>query len=176
MLTTKQRAFLRAQATSLDAVFQIGKGGVNENMLKSIEDALAAHEMVKIKCLENCEYTAREAMDGISEALDAEQVQVIGNKFVLFKISPKHRRYDLDKLCLIDDDKKKTSKKTAQKPAQKTGAKTAKKPAQKPAYKPGKPSDRKSAQSGRPGGRPGAQSADAPAVKAGRDYRIEKKK
>lgn len=105
MLTTKQRAFLRARATKIDATFQIGKGGVKETMLKSIEDALRAHEIVKIKCLENCEYTPAEAMEGISAALDAEQVQVIGNKIVLFKISPEHRRYDLDRLTLIEDSK-----------------------------------------------------------------------
>ena len=114
MLTTKQRAFLRAKATAIDTTFQIGKGGVTENMLKSIEDALRAHEMVKIKCLENCEYTPKEAIEGISEALDAEQVQVIGNKLVLFKISPEHRKYDLDKLCEIE---KKVEKKPEKKPA-----------------------------------------------------------
>ena len=116
MLTTKQRAFLRAKATALDTTFQIGKGGVSENMLKSIEDALTAHEMVKIKCLENCEYTPKEALEGISEALEAEQVQVIGNKFVLFKISPEHRKYDLEALCEIEN-KKEEKKKPQQKPA-----------------------------------------------------------
>ena len=115
MLTTKQRAFLRAKATAIDTTFQIGKGGVSENMLKSIEDGLRAHEIVKIKCLENCEYTPKEALEGISEALDAEQVQVIGNKFVLFKISPEHRKYDLDRLCEIEAPKKEV------KPAKKTG-------------------------------------------------------
>ena len=119
MLTTKQRAFLRSKATSLDTTFQIGKGGVTENMLISIEDALRAHEMVKIKCLENCEYTPKEAIEGISEALDAEQVQVIGNKLVLFKISPEHRTYDLDKLCVIE---KKVEKKVEKKPAERKKA------------------------------------------------------
>lgn len=111
MLTAKQRAFLRAQATAIDTAFQIGKGGVKETMLSSIEDALRAHEIVKIKLLENCEYTPKEAIEGISAAIDAEQVQVIGNKIVLFKISPEHRIYDLDKLAVIEtkkEDKKKT--------------------------------------------------------------------
>ena len=134
MLTTKQRAFLRSKATTLDTTFQIGKGGVTENMLKSIEDALRAHEMVKIKCLENCEYTPGEAIEGIAEALDAEQVQVIGNKLVLFKISPEHRKYDLDKLCEIE---KKTEKKTA-KPAKQLS-----KPDRKPSSPPKKKSDYK---------------------------------
>ena len=107
MLTGKQRAFLRSKATAIDATFQIGKGGVTENMLIAIENALAAHELVKIKCLENCEYTPREASDGIAEALGADGVQCIGNKFVLFKISPTHRHYDLDKLCDIKEKEEK---------------------------------------------------------------------
>ena len=135
MLTTKQRAFLRSKAAAIDATFQIGKGGVNENMLKSIEDALRAHEMVKIKCLETCEYTPKEALDGISEALEAEQVQVIGNKFVLFKISPERRKYDLDKLCLIEKDQKE-QKKPAKKPGKAPGAQS-----KKPAGAPVKPKD-----------------------------------
>ncbi len=112
MLTSKQRAFLRSKAAAIDTTFQIGKGGVNENMLISIETALAAHEMVKIKCLENCEYTPREASDGICEAIEADGVQVIGNKFVLFKISPEHRKYDLDKLTIIEEKKEQPKKKT----------------------------------------------------------------
>ena len=134
MLTTKQRAFLRAKATALDTTFQIGKGGVGENMLKSIEDALTAHEMVKIKCLENCEYTPKEAIEGIAEALDAEQVQVIGNKLVLFSISPEHRKYDLEALCEIEtkkDDKKKPQKKPAGKAPYNRAAKPQGKPQSK---------------------------------------------
>lgn len=115
MLTSKQRAYLRSKASAIDCIFQVGKGGVNENMLKSIDDALTARELIKLKCLENCEYTPREACDGIAEALDADGVQVIGNKFVLFRISPEHRKYDLEKLCELDE-KKEEKKKPAKKP------------------------------------------------------------
>ena len=115
MLTGKQRAFLRSKATAIDTTFQIGKGGVTENMLIALEKALEAHEMVKVKCLENCEYTPREASEGICEAIDAEGVQCIGNKFVLFKISPSHRRYDLDKLCEIEEKKEKEKEKEPKK-------------------------------------------------------------
>ncbi len=110
MLTSKQRAFLRSKASAIDTTFQIGKGGVSENMLIAFEAALAAHEMIKVKCLENCEYTPREACDGIAEALDADGVQCIGNKFVLFKISPEHRHYDLEKLTLIEEKEEKPKK------------------------------------------------------------------
>jgi RNA-binding protein len=108
MLTSKQRAFLRSKATALTTSFQIGKGGVNENMLKSIEAALLAHELVKVKCLENCEYTPKEALEGIAAALEAEEVQVVGNKFILFKVSPEKRKYDLVNLCEIEEKKEKS--------------------------------------------------------------------
>ncbi len=117
MLTGKQRAFLRSKATEIDTTFQIGKSGVSENMLSAIEDALEARELLKIKCLENCGYTPREACDGICTAIEAEGVQCIGNKFVLFKISPNHRRYDLDRLCMLENmqDGKKSFLKTTDK-------------------------------------------------------------
>ncbi len=143
MLTSKQRAFLRSKATVIDATFQIGKGGVNENMLASIEAALMAHELVKIKCLENCEYTPKEACEGIAEAIEAEEVQVIGNKFVLFKISPEHRRFDLIKLCEIEEKKEK-------KPAKSAPVKGTKKP--KPQGKASAPTS-KGTQSKQPGAR-----------------------
>ena len=112
MLTSKQRAFLRSKATKEDTSFQIGKGGISETLLSAVDDALTAKELVKIKCLENCEYTPREACDGIAEVLEAEGVQVIGNKFVLFRISPEHRKYDLLNFCEIERETKLPAKKT----------------------------------------------------------------
>ena len=111
MLTSKQRAFLRSKASKEDTSFQIGKGGISETLLSAVDDALTAKELVKIKCLENCEYTPREACDGIAEALEAEGVQVIGNKFVLFRVSPEHRKYDLLNFCEIERETKLPAKK-----------------------------------------------------------------
>ena len=135
MLTSKQRAFLRSKATALTPSFQIGKGGVNENMLKSIEAALLAHELVKVKCLENCEYTPKEALEGIAAALEAEEVQVVGNKFILFKVSPEKRKYDLVNLCEIEEKKEKKPAKEAVKGTKKIGSKANKgrAPGKKPA-------------------------------------------
>ena len=100
MLTSKQRAFLRSKATKEDTSFQIGKGGISETLLSAVDE-----------CLENCEYTPREACDGIAEALEAEGVQVIGNKFVLFRVSPEHRKYDLLNFCEIERETKLPAKK-----------------------------------------------------------------
>ena len=120
MLTSKQRAFLRSKATKEDTSFQIGKGGISETLLSAVDDALTAKELVKIKCLENCEYTPREACDGIAEALEAEGVQVIGNKFVLFRVSPEHRKYDLLNFCEIERETKLPAPQSSFRPQRRT--------------------------------------------------------
>lgn len=127
MLTSKQRAFLRSKATAFEPILQVGKGGVSENMLILVEKALDARELIKVHVLENCEYTAREAADGIAEAVGADVVQVIGRKFVLFRISPENRTYDLLNLTVMEKDKDKDKKKETAKPATKPGAKNGKK-------------------------------------------------
>ena len=101
MLTSKQRAQLRGIAATEDTIVQIGKGGITENTVKTVADALKAREIVKGRVLENSLMTAREACDALSELCQAEQVQVIGSKFVLYK------RNDSDpKIVLIKDKKR----------------------------------------------------------------------
>ena len=96
-ITSKQRAQLRAIAAGEDTIIQVGKGGVTENVIASVSAALAARELVKGKVLENSMLTAREACDALSEACGAEQVQVIGTKFVLYKRNPKEPKIELVK-------------------------------------------------------------------------------
>lgn len=86
-MTSKQRAYLRTMANSLDTIFQVGKGGVGENMCKQINDALEARELIKLRVLENSDYSAKEAAAEIAEYVGADVVQVIGTKFVLYKES-----------------------------------------------------------------------------------------
>lgn len=89
MLTSKQRAQLRALAAGADTVLQIGKGGVTDNVIRQAEEALAARELIKGRVLENSLLSAREACDALAEACGAEGVQVIGSKFVLYKANEK---------------------------------------------------------------------------------------
>lgn len=100
-LTSKQRSQLRAIAAGEDTIIQVGKGGINENLIASVNDALKARELIKGRVLENSMLTAREACDALSEACRAEQVQVIGTKFVLYKRNEKE-----PKIVLIKDRKK----------------------------------------------------------------------
>ncbi len=100
-ITSKQRAQLRGLAMSEDTIIQIGKGGITDSVIASVNDALRARELVKGKVLENSMLTAREACDALSEACKAEQVQVIGTKFVLYK------RNDKEPKIVLQKDKKK---------------------------------------------------------------------
>ena len=97
MITTKQRAQLRSLAATEDTILHIGKGGITENVITQCRDALTARELVKGKVLENSMLTAREACDQLAEACGAEQVQVIGSKFVLFKRNPQNPKIELVK-------------------------------------------------------------------------------
>ena len=85
MLTSKQRAQLRALANSEETIVHIGKGGVTENVVKQATDALKARELIKCKVQENSLLTAREACDELAEKTGAEGVQVIGSRFVIYK-------------------------------------------------------------------------------------------
>lgn len=94
-MTSKQRAYLRSLATSLQPIFQVGKGDISDNMTLQIGNALEARELIKVKVLENSLYTAREAAEIIAEATEADVVTVIGNKFVLYRESEKHKKIEL---------------------------------------------------------------------------------
>ena len=89
MITTKQRAMLRALGNALEPVMQIGKEGISENSLIAIEGLLEARELIKINVLKTCELTPREVIEVLRERLGADPVQVIGNKVIVYKRSSK---------------------------------------------------------------------------------------
>ena len=97
MLTSKQRAQLRGLASTADTIIMVGKGGITENVVAQTSDALKARELVKGKVLESSLLSAREACEALSEACKAEQVQVIGNKFVLYKRNDSEPKIELVK-------------------------------------------------------------------------------
>lgn len=97
MLTSKQRAQLRALANPIDTVLMVGKGGFSEQLYKTADEAITARELIKGKVLENCEFSAREAADTIAEKLGADVVQVIGSKFVLYRRNKKDPKIKLVK-------------------------------------------------------------------------------
>ena len=84
-ITSKQRAQLRGLAMSEDTIVQVGKGGITENLVASVEAALKARELVKGRVLETCEYSPKEVLEQLCEICRADPVQVIGTKFVIFR-------------------------------------------------------------------------------------------
>ncbi|OGO88440.1 MAG: RNA-binding protein [Clostridiales bacterium GWF2_36_10] len=87
MISTKQRAYLRSLANSTETFHQIGKNGINENLIKTLSDALEARELLKINILESCPNTPKEVMNSLCELLGCEAVQVIGRKVVIYRAS-----------------------------------------------------------------------------------------
>lgn len=95
MLTSKQRAFLRSMSQKLDTIFQIGKGGISNEVCNQLSNALEARELIKVRVLENSGYTAREAAEEISKNISCDVVSCVGTKFVLYKESSKKKRIEL---------------------------------------------------------------------------------
>lgn len=87
MITSKQRAELRSKANELDTTLMVGKEGVTDALIAELDRQLEARELVKGKVLETALLSAREACDALCEALGAEGIQCVGNKFVLWRHS-----------------------------------------------------------------------------------------
>ncbi len=89
MLTSKERAELRAQANSIDTTLMVGKDGVTENVIAEADNLLTSRELVKGKVLESALMSAREVSDAICEATGADGVSCVGSKFVIYRFSEK---------------------------------------------------------------------------------------
>lgn len=99
-MTTKERAALRSLASAMDTVIMVGKGGVTQNVADETARALLAHELIKGKVLETAPLTSSEALAELARLTDAEPVQAIGSKFVLYKENrnlPEEKRIKLKK-------------------------------------------------------------------------------
>lgn len=88
MLTSKQRAYLRGLANKYETILIIGKGEVSDNIIMQADTALTARELIKGRVLENSAYSSRECADLLAEKCNADVVQVIGSKFILYRPNP----------------------------------------------------------------------------------------
>ncbi len=95
MITSKQRAYLRSLANGIDTIFQIGKGGVTEEICRQLDAALEARELIKARVLPNSDYSPKEAANEIAEAVGADVVGVIGSKFILYKESKENKKIEI---------------------------------------------------------------------------------
>ena len=106
-MTGKERAQFRAQANHLEPLFQVGKGGMSDALIKQTDDALRARELIKVKVLlESSPITPRETADALAAATGAEVIQVIGGVIVLYRESPELKEKALKK----EQNKKKAAK------------------------------------------------------------------
>ena len=87
MLTGKQRSYLKSIAHNLDPIFQLGKNGLTENFVKQVDDALNAREIVKISVLKNSVLDPTDVAVELIQRLNAEFVQSIGRRFVIYRES-----------------------------------------------------------------------------------------
>ncbi|EST56439.1 RNA-binding protein [Brevibacillus panacihumi W25] len=95
MLTGKQKRFLRAEAHHLSPIFQVGKGGVNENMITQIKEALEVRELIKVSILQNNLDDKHQVAEDLAAGAGAELVQLIGHTVVLYKESREHKTIKL---------------------------------------------------------------------------------
>lgn len=89
MLNSKQRAYLKGIANTIDTILMIGKGGITPQVIKQCDDALLAREIIKGKVLENAPMTPKEVASELEEEMNCDVVQVIGSKFILYRPKPK---------------------------------------------------------------------------------------
>lgn len=95
MLTGKQKRHLRSMANSLEPIFQVGKGGANSNLYKSISEALEARELIKVSVLKNCLDEKQSVADDLALHTKSEIVQIIGSTIILYKESVDKKRIEL---------------------------------------------------------------------------------
>jgi len=97
MLTGKQKSFLRSEAHHLQPIFQVGKGGINPAMVKQIQEALEARELMKVSILQNNDDDKKEVATELAKETGAELVQLIGSTIVLYKESVNNKKISLPK-------------------------------------------------------------------------------
>ena len=95
MINGKQRKYLKKLAHELEPTVFIGKSGLTDNIRKEMETGFESRELVKVKLQESCELEPADVANMLAEELDAEFVQAIGRKFVLYRASKENRRIEL---------------------------------------------------------------------------------
>ena len=93
-MTSKERAYLRGLANTIDPIFQVGKGGISDVLIKQLNNAIEARELIKITVLETAPGNAKELANEIADSTNSEVVQTIGNKITLFRQKKKNSKIE----------------------------------------------------------------------------------
>ncbi len=97
-MTSKQRAYLKGLAMTIDPIFQVGKASITPEFTTGISEALEARELIKISVLKNCMDDPKEIAQILSERTKSDVVQVIGKKIVLYRESKEKKKIELPKI------------------------------------------------------------------------------
>lgn len=97
-MTSKQRAYLKGLAMTIDPIYQVGKSSITPEFTSGINEALEARELIKINVLKNCMDDPKEIAQILSERTKSEVVQVIGKKIVLYRESKEKKKIELPKV------------------------------------------------------------------------------
>ncbi len=97
-MTSKQRAYLRSLASTIQPIYQIGKSDITPEFTKGIDEALEARELIKISVLKNCMVEPKSLADTLAGRTKAEVVHVMGRKIVLYRASKNNPKIDLNKI------------------------------------------------------------------------------
>ena len=95
MITSKERAYLRGLANTIPAIMQIGKGGISDNLIKTVSDALEARELIKLTVLENSMESPKDMANELALAVSADVVGVVGRKIILYRESVNNKKIEL---------------------------------------------------------------------------------
>ncbi len=96
-MTSKQRAYLRGLANKIDAIFQVGKNGISDNLIMQVNDALEARELIKLNVLETSPEDIQEIANTLSKATNSVLVQTVGNKITLYRARKRNSKIQLPK-------------------------------------------------------------------------------
>ena len=94
-MTSKQRAYLMSQASTMDPIFQIGKASLSPEIITALDEALEKRELIKVSVLKNCIDDPREIASVIGERTRSEVIKVIGKKMIFFRQAKKNSKYNL---------------------------------------------------------------------------------
>jgi RNA-binding protein len=94
-MTSKQRAYLQSQASTMNPIFQIGKASLTPEIISALDDALEKRELIKVAVLKNCIDDPNEIARVIGERTHSEVVKVIGKKMIFFRQAKKNTKYNL---------------------------------------------------------------------------------
>lgn len=96
-MTSKERAYLRGLANTITPIFQIGKNGISDNLIKQVNDALEARELIKLSVLETAPSDVKFVGEELAKSTSSVLVQTIGNKITLFRKNPKNSKINFPK-------------------------------------------------------------------------------